>query len=326
MPIGIIAGLAGAGLSYFGQKAQADSAKKQAKYQWQQQVNQALQSHQVNMQAYEHSQKVAALQNEFQNEQILQKNKHTLQIYNAKLDQFAEQVKYNEEAANRAFEGIQVNRNRQMTQMAYERQDRAAALLQALGANDASIAPGNRSAQLAAAKATYGNYGRNAARLARTDYELMQNAQVQVEDLQRQHAYQNYMASVPTSVSPFLNSLVPMMPAPPPPQLNLPSAPQFGSGMSSALMIGNAAMAGYSAYNQFAKPTMQAPSGNNKMSGPKFGQQGASGFALGGNQSAAGAYSTSPLSGNLSNNFSGNKFADQLGLMNNNIKFSVFGG
>lgn len=326
MPIGIIAGIAGAGLSYFGQKASADASKKQAKYAWQQQINQALQSHQADMQAYRHSQKVAELQNQFQNEQILQSNKHTLQIFGARLDQFSEQVKFNEEAATRAFQGIQENRNRALTQLAYERQDRAAALLQAMGANDASINPNNRSAQLRADKATLGNYGRNAARLAAQDAQINYDAFGQVRDLQRQFAYQNYQAGIPTSVTPQLQSLVPMMPAPPPPQLNMPSAPNFSSGMSNALMIGNAAMAGLSAYQQFAKPTMKAPGGGKGMSGPRFGQSGATGFALGGNQSAAGAYSTSPLSGNLSNNFSGNRFADQLGLMNNNIKFSVFGG
>ena len=324
MPIGLIAGLAGAGLSYFGQKASADASKKQAKYQWQQQVNQSLHSHQANMQAWRHNKQVAELQNKFQNEQLLQSNKHTLQIFGARLDQFAEQVKFNEDAATRAFQGIQENRNRALTQIAYERQDRAAALLQAMGANDASMNPNNRSAQLQADKATWGNYGRNAARLAATDATIEYDAFKQAQDLQRQFAYQNYQAGIPTSVPPQLQSLVPMMPAPPPPQLNIPSRPDFSSGMSNALMIGNAAMAGFGAYQQFAKPTMKAPSQG--MSGPKFGQQGPSGFGLGGNQSAAGAYSTSPLSGNLSGNFSNNRFADQLGLMNNNIKFSVFGG
>ena len=261
MPIGLIAGIAGAGLSYFGQKASANASKKQAKYQWQQQVNQALHSHQADMQAWRHNKEVAELTNKFQNEQILQSNKHTLQIFGARLDQFAEQVKFNEEAATRAFQGIQENRNRALTQIAYERQDRAAALLQALGANDASMNPNNRSAQQQADKATWGNYGRNAARLAAQDAEINYDAFAQHQDLQRQHAYQNYQAGIPTSVPPQLQSLVPMMPAPPPPQLNMPSRPSFSSGMSNALMIGNAAMAGFSAYQQFAKPTMAAPGG-----------------------------------------------------------------
>lgn len=312
MPIGIIAGIAGAGLSYFGQKASADASKKQAKYAWQKQINQALQSHQADMQAYRHSQKVAELQNQFQNEQILQSNKHTLQIFGARLDQFAQQVKFNEEAATRAFQGIQENRNRALTQLAYERQDRAAALLQAMGANDASINPNNRSAQLQADKATLGNYGRNAARLAAQDAQINYDAFGQVRDLQRQFAYQNYQAGIPTSVSPQLQSLVPMMPAPPPPQLNLPSRPNFSSGMSNALMIGNAALAGFGTYQQFAKPTMAAPGGgsgirNNYTATPgsmgQYSSQGITGL---------------DMSGSFSNNFSGN----QLGLLNVNVKDS----
>ena len=261
MPIGLIAGAVGAGLSYFGQKSQADAAKKQAKAAWKNEVTSALQSHQANMQAWEHDKEIARITNEFQNQQIVQQNKQTLKIYGARLDQYAEQVKFNEEAATRAFQNIQVNRNRELNKLAYERQDRAAALVQALGANDASISEGNRSAQLAAQKATWGNYGRNAARLARSESAINYDAFGATQDMMRQHAYQNYQAGIPTSVAPVLQQLVPMMPAPPPPQLNLPSKPSFSSGMSNALMIGNAAMAGLSAYQQFAKPTMAAPGG-----------------------------------------------------------------
>ena len=330
MPIGIIAGIAGAGLSYFGQKASANASKKQAKYQWQQNVTEALHSHQANMQAWQHNKEVAELQNKFQNEQILQSNKHTLQIFGARLDQFAEQVKFNEEAATRAFQGIQQNRNRALTQLAYERQDRAAALLQALGANDASMDPNNRSAQLAAQKATWGNYGRNAARLAAQDAEINYDAFGQVRDLQRQYAYQNYQAGIPTSVSPLLQNLVPMMPVPPPPQLNMPSRPSFSSGMSNALMIGNAAMAGLSAYQQFAKPTMKAPSGGgSKMGGYGVNSSNYSQSAFGGSGAGSSGFN---MSDNLSNNFSGNLSnnrllsGNQVGAVNfrNNMKLSLF--
>ena len=330
MPIGLIAGIAGAGLSYFGQKASADASKKQAKYQWQQQVNQALHSHQADMQAWRHNKQVAELQNKFQNEQLLQSNKHTLQIFGARLDQFAEQVKFNEDAATRAFQGIQENRNRALTQIAYERQDRAAALLQAMGANDASMNPNNRSAQLQADKATWGNYGRNAARLAATDATIEYDAFKQAQDLQRQFAYQNYQAGIPTSVPPQLQSLVPMMPAPPPPQLNMPSRPSFSSGMSNALMIGNAAMAGFSAYQQFAKPTMKAPTGGgSKMGGYGVNSSNYSQSAFGGSGSGSSGFN---ISDNLSNNFSGNLSnnrllsGNQVGAVNfrNNMKLSLF--
>ena len=80
--------------------------------------------------------------------------------------------------------------------------------------------------------------------------------------------------------------------------------------MSNALMIGNAAMAGFSAYQQFAKPTMKAPGGGIKSdytatpgSMGQYSSQGITGL---------------DMSGSFSNNFSGN----QLGLLNVNVKDS----
>ena len=84
--------------------------------------------------------------------------------------------------------------------------------------------------------------------------------------------------------------------------------------MSNALMIGNAAMAGYNAYNMFSKPTMNAPGGG----GSGQGSMGGYGGISGGSQYGKAAFSNN-LSGNLSGNLSNNKVADQLGLFNTNI-------
>lgn len=303
MAIGLIAGLVGGGLSYWNQKSQQNAANQQLKSQWQSQYNSALAAHEQNVQQYNHAQHIAKLQNKFQNESILQQNKHTLKIYDAKIDQYEEQLQFNEEAANRAFNGIQVNRNRKLTQLAYERQSRAAQLLEALGANDASIAAGNKSAQLAAQKATWGEYGRNAESLNRQERDMRYDAMYQAEDMARNFAFQQYQAGIPTSVEPLLQNLVPMMPSAPPPVFNAPQSPNYSSGMSNALMIGNAAMAGYNAYNMFNKPTMPSPGG---------GQ--------GGGQGSMGGYGG--ISGNFSNNFSNN----QVGLVNfkNAMSLDIF--
>ena len=134
--------VAGAGLDYFKGKSASDLKRKQQKRAHAAQI------------AQQHAAR------NFQNLQIRRGNEYRQRIWEEKVNVYNQQVQFNEEAAARAYEGAQINRNRQLQAFAFQLGDRQAELLEAVGANAASMEGDNRSAQLAAAKMTFGRYGR----------------------------------------------------------------------------------------------------------------------------------------------------------------------
>ena len=219
-------GLAQAGMSIFGGLDQQNRAYRDQKRAIRQQNQQA------------------AMARNFQNLQIRKQNQYAQQAFQVKKGLVAQQKALNLEAAERAYAGVQINRDRQLTAMAFNREDRTSQLLEAVGANAASIDPGNRSAQRAAAMRTYGRFGRQQVQDQMQVRDLNESSRLQTSDIFGQLRAANAQADAQVAIAPYMQSELP-----PAFQMAGPSRP---SGLSTALMIGSGILGGLSTYNSFA--------------------------------------------------------------------------
>lgn len=204
-------------------------------------------------QAYEQQAQMIELQNQqaaqmraYENAQIQKQNEYTAMVYETQKQLYSEQLKLNSEAADRAYQGIYMNRNRQLTAMAFARQDRDMQLLEAVGAGAAAIEGDNRSAELALAKKTYGREGvmRAQEQLAIRDVE--ESTKLNVQDTYGQLKAANQQAYAQVAIPPYMQSMLP-----PAAMMPMPSGP---SGLSTGLMIGDSLMSGMGVYNSLAAP------------------------------------------------------------------------
>ena len=180
------------------------------------------------------------------NLRIRSQNAYAAQAYNIQKGIYKQQVALNNEAAERAWLGASLNRDRQLTALAFQRQDLAAELLEAVGANTASIEGDNRSAQLAAAKRTYGRFGRMSNQADMQVDDINEGARMQVRNIAGQLKQQNLQAYSQVAIAPYMQQELG-----PAAQMAGPSRP---SGLSNALMIGQGLLAGASMYNSLAAP------------------------------------------------------------------------
>ena len=188
----------------------------------------------------------AIAQHQAQNEEIRRQNSYAQYEYETRKRIAEQQKQFNAEAAARGYAGVQENRLMKLKQMAFERSNRDAELLEAVGANAAAMEGDNRSAQLAAAKTTYGRYGRQRIQ----DQEMVRDANRQsirqMEEINLQHRSDDLQAYAQIAVKPFMQK---ELSAP-----TLRSMPKGPSGLNTALMIGGGLMGGLATYNQFAAP------------------------------------------------------------------------
>ena len=224
--LGLGMGLAGAGLDFFGKKSAADQAYKQQKQQVRQQNQQA------------------AMQRNFQNLQIRRQNEYARDAYAKQVGVYNQQREFNQQAANRAYDGAQINRNRQLQSLAFSRSDLTDSLLEAVGANQAAIEGDNRSAQLAAAKSTYGRYGRQVAQMQEQTKDINVDAIRSMQDTSLQQYGADLQAYSQVAIAPYMQSELP-----PAFQMSMPSKPGI-----SPLMIAGSLLGGAQTYNQFAAP------------------------------------------------------------------------
>lgn len=282
-----IAGVGGA-LELFGKKSAHDLAKKQAKRQ------------------YAAQRKMQDAARNFQNLQIRKGNEYRARLWEAKKGVYNQQIKFNEEAAARAYDATQINRDRQLTHFAFQMSDRQMELMEAIGANAASIEGDNRSARLAAAKMTLGRFGRTQMQDKLRITELNFDSERAMEDIYRQNLSANFQAKSRLGIAPMFQDEIPPM--------NY-SAPAFGD-FNWATASAGAFMTASSLYNTFA-PKSTGPLGGGGSGGgygvnsSNYSSQ-AAGYGGGFNMTNTGV----DMSGSLSGNFSGN----QLGLVNVNVK------
>lgn len=180
------------------------------------------------------------------NLRIRSQNAFNLQAHEITKGIVKQQIALNNEAAERAYLGASLNRDRQLTALAFQRQDLAAELLEAVGANTASIEGDNRSAQLAAAKSTYGRFGRMETQAEMQVADINESARMQVKDIAGKVKAQNLQAYSQVAIPPYMQrELGPAF------QMSGPSRP---SGLSNALMIGQGLLGGAAMYNSLAAP------------------------------------------------------------------------
>lgn len=233
-------GLFNAGLKIFGGMSKQRQAHEAAKRQTRAYNQQAIAQHAA------------------QNAEIRRQNSYAMYEYGKRKEIAAQQMQFNAEAATRGYITTQENRLMKLKQMAFARADRDAELLEAVGANAASIEGDNRSAQLAAAKATYGRYGRQQVQ----DIEMVKDANRQgirqMEEINLQHRSADLQAYAQIAVQPFMQSQL-AAPA-------LRSMPKGPSALQNALMIGGGLMSGLGTYNQFAAPQNRIGGGPQQVS------------------------------------------------------------
>ena len=227
-PFSLGLGVFNAGLQIFGGMSKQRQAHEAAKRQTRAYNQQALAQHAA------------------QKAEIKRQNEYAMYEYGVRKQMAAQQMQFNAEAATRGYVTTQENTLMKLKQMAFARMDRDAELLEAVGANAASMEGDNRSAQLAAAKSTYGRYGRQQVQ----DAEMVRDANIQgvrqMEEINLQHRTADLQAYAQIAVQPYMQSM-PAAPA-------LRSMPKGPSALQSALMIGGGLMSGLSTYNQFAAP------------------------------------------------------------------------
>lgn len=222
--------LAGAGgaLDFFSKKSAADNQYRQQK------------------QAVEQRNAQARMARNAANLKIRSQNAFNMQAFEITKGIVKQQVALNNEAAERAYFGAALNRDRQLTALAFRRQDLAAELLEAVGANTASIEGDNRSAQLAAAKRTYGRFGRMQAQEELQVDDINENARFAVKDIAGKVKAQNLQAYSQIAIPPYMQRELG-----PAAQMAGPSRP---SGLSNALMIGQGLLGVAGTYNSLAAP------------------------------------------------------------------------
>lgn len=105
------------------------------------------------------------------------------------------------DAANRAWLGGAVNRDRALTALAFDRSDRQAQLLQAVGAGNAAMEGDNRAGRRAFMMDTYGNFGRNESRDLLRIAEINTDERLNAADVRGQlaarHAAEDARIAIP---------------------------------------------------------------------------------------------------------------------------------
>ena len=98
------------------------------------------------------------------NEGIDRENAYNDIVDRIRKRQSAQDKQFAIDAANRAYLGGAINRDRALTSLAFDRSDRQAQLLQAVGAGNAAMEGDNRAGRRAFMMDTYGNFGRTSSR------------------------------------------------------------------------------------------------------------------------------------------------------------------
>lgn len=214
-------GLASAGLNIGMNIAQSEQAYNQAKRR----------------QVAERRQRQLARANA--NLQIREQNARRLELYNHKLQVHEQNLGFIRDAANRAFVGTQVDYNRQLASLAFQRNNRQQQVLETLGASRAAGEGRGRSYDLQQAKRISGRAGVMEAQENMQRQDLKENTMRKLEGFSRQ-AYQSAIQSYNTvAITPYLQRELP-------PAATIPG-PQPPSFLSNALMIGQGLMGGYQA-------------------------------------------------------------------------------
>ena len=179
-----------------------------------------------------------------QNLQIRSQNAYTQMAFGIKKQLVDTQKNLNIDAAERAYTGAFINRDRQLTALAFSRNRRQQELLEAVGAANASMEGDNRSAALAYAKNTWGRYGQQSVEDLEQVSNVNENTKLTIADTEGQLKARNAQLDAQVAIPPYMQQELP-----PAVQMALPGGP---SAMDIGLMGASSLMSGLSTYDQFA--------------------------------------------------------------------------
>ena len=162
------------------------------------------------------------------NKAIDQENRYNQMVHAVRKRQGAEQKRLSTDAANRAYLGNAINRDRQLASLAFDRSDRQAQLYQAMGRGRASMQDGNRSAMRAMLMDTQGVSGRLENRDKLRVQDINTDGQLFSQDVQGQLAAQFAQIDAMTEIAPMMRQHVQLGP--------MASMPRGMSGMQTAVM------------------------------------------------------------------------------------------
>lgn len=120
------------------------------------------------------------------NEAIDRENAYNDIVDRIRKRQSAQDKQFAIDAANRAYLGGAINRDRALTSLAFDRSDRQAQLLQAVGAGNAAMEGDNRAGRRAFMMDTYGNFGRNESRDLLRIGQINEDERIQAADVRGQ--------------------------------------------------------------------------------------------------------------------------------------------
>jgi len=178
----------------------------------------------------------------FRNLMIGYENEQTKRTYSTQIGQAREQIGLNREAANRAYISEQRRLNDIFSSAAMENQGLIDSLSQVQGTNNATERYG-RSANRIRSIEGLGNFGRQQATLIDNLTRAVDQSRYNMQDIYRENEMADRNTWLPLSV-------------PPATQAGLPPVRNAGGGaLNTALMIGNAALSGFNAYQSLKPPS-----------------------------------------------------------------------
>lgn len=175
------------------------------------------------------------------NQQVDRENAYAMQAYEIMKQQGKKQKKLATQAANRAWLGNSVNRDRQLRSLAFDRNNRQAELMQALGAGYASMEGDNRSAMRALRMSTEGVAGRMDVQDQYRVGDINFDSKLAADDIKGQLDQTFAQINAQTAIAPFMKSHAQLGP-----QQKMPGGP---SGLEMGLSGLTALMGGISTAN-----------------------------------------------------------------------------
>lgn len=160
--------------------------------------------------------------------------------------QAAQNKQFAIDAANRAYLGGAINRDRQLTSLAFDRSDRQAQLLQAVGAGNAAMEGDNRSGRRAFMMDTYGNFGRTSSRDKLRISDINADERLAAADVRGQLGARLAQIDASVAIPTMRRRHVQMGP--------MASMPRANYGMQNFFSGANHLMGALSTYNDLAPP------------------------------------------------------------------------
>lgn len=203
------------GLGFLSKNAELDAKDRMAKKAWKAKKRSVM------------------IANQQEQARVNRTNEYIKQVWNAKLDNYNRQKKFNEEAAFRGYIGEQLKAMDEVSAFMFEQTDLLAELTREAG-QSAARGFTSRSAQLAEMKDVYGTYYRNRMMSANNLGRSLDETQGAMEAISRQEYQANLQAHQEVAVQPMLETYRPLQMPDKPSPMQRNTGLRIGSFLASA--------------------------------------------------------------------------------------------